>query len=214
MAYTTNLPVNGTFNITAAFGQIGSYWKNGHKGIDVTASDKRLYSICDGVVTVVAFDAGGWGRYVSIKPDGFDRIRIILCHMVDNSVKVKKGDRVTRLTQIGTMGSTGNSTGVHCHVEIRIDNTPVNPAPYMLIPNAKTSSLKASNFKFDGACQNAALTSLQNAFDNKTEAPKADTVCSGSADDEIKKLKDEAEVLLNELNLANKKIENAIKALS
>ena len=101
-SYTTNLPVNGKFNVTAIFGQQGSYWKNGHKGIDLTAADKRIYSVCDGTVTVVGFDKNGWGRYVSIKPEGFERVRFILCHLVENSVKVKKGDKVSRLTHIAS----------------------------------------------------------------------------------------------------------------
>ena len=65
-SYTTNIPVNNTFNITAVFGQKGSLWKNGHKGVDITAENKTIYSICDGEVTVVGWDADGWGRYVSI----------------------------------------------------------------------------------------------------------------------------------------------------
>ena len=93
--YITNLPVNGKFNVTAYFGQKGTLWSAGwHKGVDVTAADKDIYSMCDGEVTVVGWDAKGWGRYVSIKPKGFDRVRIILCHLVKNSVKVKKGATV------------------------------------------------------------------------------------------------------------------------
>ena len=52
---------------------------------------------------MVGFDEGGWGRYISIKPEGFERIRIIFCHLVKDSVKVKKGDKVSRKTVLGTM---------------------------------------------------------------------------------------------------------------
>ena len=62
MGYITNLPVNGTFNVTAYFGQQNKkYWANGHKGIDITAADRNLYAICDGKVTAVGYDADGWG---------------------------------------------------------------------------------------------------------------------------------------------------------
>lgn len=146
MSYITNLPVNNTFNVTAVFGQEGSLWKNGHKGIDITG-DKTLYSICDGEVTYQGYDSDGWGYYVSVKPNGFDRIRFILCHMVKGSIKVKKGDKVSRTTVLGTMGNTGNSNGVHVHVECRIDNTAVDPTPYLKVVNKKASGLKATDYK-------------------------------------------------------------------
>lgn len=167
-AYTTNLPVNGKFNVTAIFGQQGSYWKNGHKGIDLTAADKRIYSVCDGEVTVVGFDKNGWGRYVSIKPEGFERVRFILCHLVDNSVKVKKGDKVSRLSHIGTMGTTGNSSGVHLHVEMRIDNKSVDPSSYLLISNKKQSGLSGADFKFEAKSQKTFLSALLAEFDGES----------------------------------------------
>jgi len=139
-AYVTNLPLNNVFNVTATFGQTGGLWKNGHKGIDLTG-DKKIYSVCDGEVTFEGYDADGWGRYVSIMPTGQSRVRFIFCHLENNSVKVKKGDKVTRLTHIATMGSTGNSTGVHLHIEMRIDNTPCDVSPYLLIPNKKAITI-------------------------------------------------------------------------
>ena len=207
-AYTTNIPVNNVFNVTAVFGQSGSMWKNGHKGVDITAQDKTLYSVCDGEVTVVGWDKGGWGRYVSIKPSGFERIRIILCHLVKDGVKVKVGDKVDRLTKIGTMGTTGNSSGVHVHVEMRVDNTPVDPTPYMLIANKKASGLKDTDYKFSPENQSAALTAILNAFDG----------CAGTGDEDyqakIKELEATLQAVNTRLAAAEQKIENAKKALT
>ncbi len=163
-SYVTNLPLNNVFNVTATFGQTGSLWKNGHKGIDLTG-EKKIYSVCDGEVTFEGYDAGGWGRYVSIMPSGQSRVRFIFCHLEQNSVKVKKGDKVTRLSHIGTMGSTGNSTGVHLHIEMRIDNTPCDLSPYLLIPNKKASGLKATDYKFDAKNQNSLIESIIKSFD-------------------------------------------------
>ena len=130
----TNLPVSGTFTITAVYGQSGSYWKNGHKGIDFVAANKNIYSTCDGTVRVVAYDKGGWGNYVSVG-DSEGR-RHIFCHL--SSVSVKPGDKVTRTTVLGIMGQTGNVTGVHLHYQINdSDNNPINPAAYLGIPNKK-----------------------------------------------------------------------------
>ncbi len=219
--YTTNLPVNNTFNITAYFGQKGSYWKNGHKGIDITAANKKLYAICSGEVTVVGWDQNGWGRYVSVKPDGFERVRIITCHMVKDSVKVKKGDKVSRTTVLGTMGSTGNSSGTHVHIEMRVDNTPVDPTPYLLIPNRKASGLADTDFKFDPACQKTALQAILDDFDGKfTANSESDGEAVKRLSSQVESLKTELAAAKNSLAVAsanliaaNQKINNAKKAL-
>lgn len=197
-AYVTNLPLNNVFNVTAAYGQTGSLWKNGHKGIDLTG-EKKIYSVCDGEVTFEGFDANGWGRYVSIMPSGQSRVRFILCHLEKNSVKVKKGDKVTRLTHIGTMGSTGNSTGVHLHVEMRIDNTPCNVSPYLLIANQKAVGLKATDYKFDAKNQSALIESIVREFDGRDD--------SSSLQSKITELE-------QKLKMAEQKITNAKNALS
>ena len=100
----TNLPITGAFSVTAIYGQTGPYWTNGHKGIDLVASDRRIFSTCNGKVRLVSFDETGWGQYVSIEGD--EGYRHIFCHLVKGSVTVKAGDRVTPLTVLGTMGAT------------------------------------------------------------------------------------------------------------
>ena len=142
----TNLPVTGAFSITAVYGQQGKYWANGHKGIDFVASDKRVFSTCDGVVRTVAYDADGWGQYVSIGDD--EGRRHIFCHLVKGSVKVKKGDKVTRDTVIGTMGDTGNVTGVHLHYQLQIGDTVVDPGTYLGIPN-KIGGYSSKDFQIE-----------------------------------------------------------------
>ena len=208
--YVTNLPVNGEFNITAIFGQTGKYWATYHKGIDITAPKKEVYSVCDGEVTVVGWDEKGWGRYVSIKPNGFERIRIIVCHLVKDSVKVKKGDKVNRLTCLGKMGSTGNSSGVHLHIEMRIDNTSVSPHEYLLIPNNKATGLKSYNFKFDASQQSSALSAVLQKFDAK-QNDASDT--SQNLNEQIKTLKENLKTAEQKIEELNEKIKSAQKAL-
>ena len=132
----TNLPVTGSFSITATFGQTGSYWKNGHKGIDIYSDNYDIYATCNGTVRVVSYDDSGWGQYISIGDDkGY---RHIFCHLKKGSVKVKPGDKVTPLTVIGTMGSTGNSTGIHLHYQVNDSNdNPVDPTKFIGVPNRK-----------------------------------------------------------------------------
>lgn len=144
----TNLPLNGEIEIMAAFGEVNAkLWKDGHKGIDMVSADKTVYSPCDGVVRVVAYDAAGWGQYVSIG-DVAGR-RHLLCHMVKGSVLVKTGDKVTRTTKVGTMGSSGNSTGAHLHYQLNTsDGTPIDPSVWTHIPN-KRGKYKASDYAVD-----------------------------------------------------------------
>ena len=129
----TNLPITGAFSITAVYGQKGSYWANGHKGIDIVSDDKRIFATCQGTVRTVAYDPSGWGQYVSIG-DAEGR-RHIFCHLVRGSVTVKVGDTVDRNTVIGTMGATGNVTGVHLHFQLQNGDDVVDPTPYLGIPN-------------------------------------------------------------------------------
>ena len=140
----TNLPITGAFSVTAIYGQTGPYWANGHKGIDLVAGDLRIFATCDGTVRLIAFDEDGWGQYVSI--DGDEGYRHIFCHLVKGSVKVKVGDRVSRLTVLGTMGATGNVTGVHVHYQLQRGNTVLDPTTYLGIPN-KVGSYHSKDYQ-------------------------------------------------------------------
>lgn len=152
----TNLPITGAFTVTATYGQTGIYWKDGHKGVDFVADNRSIYAPCDGTVRVVAYDSSGWGQYVSIG-DGEGR-RHILCHMVRGSVRVKVGQRVDRTTVVGTMGATGNVSGVHVHYQINnASNQPVDPCPYMGVPNKK-GTYNSKEFEIGGEVNDMVFT--------------------------------------------------------
>lgn len=143
----TNLPISGQFTITATYGQKGKYWANGHKGLDIVSPNKAIYATCDGTVRVAAFDPNGWGNYVSVG-DAEGRIHLF-CHLAPNSIKVEKGQKVSRSTIIGTMGTTGNSTGVHLHYQINDTNgKDMNPCPYLGIPNKK-GTYNSADYQID-----------------------------------------------------------------
>lgn len=139
----TNLPVTGAFSITAIYGQKGKNWANGHKGLDFTATDKRVFATCDGVVRKVAYDAKGWGWYVSVGES--NGRRHVFCHLSAGSIKVKQGQKVNRLTVLGTMGDTGNATGVHLHYQLQNGEKVINPCEYLGLPN-KVGKYNSKNF--------------------------------------------------------------------
>ena len=130
---------SGTVELTSKF---GLRWLNGkledHKGIDLVGTEKVLTAPCDGVIgsSTIITDTSNrtweWGNYIRIDtPDG---LQIFMCHMAQRKVKV--GDRVKAGDEVGIEGSTGKSTGNHCHFEIRKNGKSVNPCTYLGIPNA------------------------------------------------------------------------------
>lgn len=146
----TKLPFTGDFKVTCEYGRKGTAWASGiHQGIDLVGiTNKKVYAICPGVVERAGYDKGGFGNYVRIKEDGTEN-RIYLAHL--DKIYVKVGQRVTYTTVVGLMGSTGNSTGPHTHVEIRefrngVAVRKLNPANYMGIPN-KVSTYNSANYQ-------------------------------------------------------------------
>lgn len=136
---STKICFTGKFKLTCEYGRKGTAWKSGvHGGTDLVGIDSdKVYSICNGVVERAGYDKGGFGNYVRIKEDGSEN-RIYLAHLA--KIYVKVGQRVSYTTVVGLMGSTGNSTGKHTHVEIREFRNgqavrKLNASNYMGIPN-------------------------------------------------------------------------------
>jgi murein DD-endopeptidase MepM/ murein hydrolase activator NlpD len=95
-----------------------------HRGLDFTAPQGTpIYATGDGVVKVAGTVAGGYGNHVEIN-HGYG-YTTLYGHMV--RIKVRRGQRVKRGQVIGWVGSTGKSTGPHCHYEVHINGQEVNP---------------------------------------------------------------------------------------
>ncbi len=64
-----------------------------------------------------------------------DGTATLYCHMRENSRRVKSGDKVVQGQVLGIVGTTGNSTGVHLHFEVKLRRKggwrTVNPIPYL-----------------------------------------------------------------------------------
>ena len=108
----------------------------GHTGVDVNigVSGKSVVAVKDGkvVISEARISNGkyySYGEYIVISHG--DGTMTLYAHMLANSRKVKVGDKVKQGQVIGTVGSTGNSTGTHLHFEVRVGGSPVNPLPYL-----------------------------------------------------------------------------------
>jgi len=130
IAIPSDKPVR-TAEFTSAFGVRSDPFRRGaamHAGIDLAGPvGTPIHATADGVVLRSGWNSGGYGNLVEI-----DHGRGIVTrygHL--SSLGVQPGARVTRGQVIGRMGSTGRSTGSHLHYEVRIDDRPVNPIPFM-----------------------------------------------------------------------------------
>jgi len=98
-----------------------------HAGLDFAApSGTPIYATADGVVQAAGFNTDGYGNKVVIN-HGYG-YQTLYGHMV--RVKAKVGQRVKRGEVIGYIGSTGKSTGPHCHYEVIKRGTKVDPVYY------------------------------------------------------------------------------------
>ncbi|MCX6204528.1 MAG: M23 family metallopeptidase [Bacteroidetes bacterium] len=98
-----------------------------HAGLDFTApSGTPIYATADGVVQAAGFNSDGYGNKVVIN-HGYG-YQTLYGHMV--RVKAKLGQVIKRGEVIGYIGSTGKSTGPHCHYEVIKRGAKVDPVYY------------------------------------------------------------------------------------
>lgn len=95
-----------------------------HKGLDFAAPQGTpIYATGNGVVEEAGLSRKGYGNCVVI--DHGYGYETLYGHMV--RVKAREGRRVKRGEIIGWVGSTGKSTGPHCHYEVHVNGSEVNP---------------------------------------------------------------------------------------
>lgn len=117
-------PVSGI--VTSRF---GARWGRSHKGTDIGAPQgTTIVAAASGTVSVSQYGYnGGYGNYVIISHG--NGVQTLYGHCT--SLLVDVGEYVSQGQPIATVGSTGNSTGNHLHLEIRVDGIAQDPQNYL-----------------------------------------------------------------------------------
>lgn len=118
------LPTYGT--ITSLFGYREDPFGKGseyHTGIDISnRKGTPIKASGDGIVVEAGWDSG-YGNLIRINhQNGYESL-----YGHNSKIAVSVGQYVKRGQIIGYMGSTGRTTGTHCHFEVRYNGKPVNP---------------------------------------------------------------------------------------
>ena len=99
-----------------------------HTGIDlVEPFGSPIYAADDGIVALVGSSSSGYGNYVVIAHSG--GLATLYGHL--STALVKVGQPVTQGQVVGLEGATGNTTGLHLHFELRINQRPIDATPYL-----------------------------------------------------------------------------------
>jgi murein DD-endopeptidase MepM/ murein hydrolase activator NlpD len=122
----------GTY-VSAGYGTYPS-GRSGHTGTDYCVSGgtmgKNVRAIAGGTVILAKYQSNSYGNHIMI--DHGNGITSLYAHA--SSLLVSEGQHVNQGDIIMLAGSTGNSTGAHVHLEIRINGNRVNPANYVNLP--------------------------------------------------------------------------------
>ena len=124
-------PAPGHYSVSQEFG----HYRNGkaHTGIDFPLSvGSKVVAAQKGIVIKVKRLDYSYGYYVMIyHGTDADGRKIVTLYAHNSSILVSVGQTVKKGEQIAKGGSTGNSTGPHCHFEMIIDGSKVNPKNYL-----------------------------------------------------------------------------------
>ena len=123
-------PTPGFYYLSSGF---GPRWGRNHNGIDIAGSNiygTPIVAAADGVVSLVDYNGGGYGYYVMVNHGNSNgnNFTTLYAHMSSQAAYV--GQQVSAGDVIGYVGSTGYSTGPHCHFEIRVNGAPQDPMNY------------------------------------------------------------------------------------
>ena len=118
-------PISGT--ITSRFASISRVRNGAHTGLDIAPSTGTPIAAAASGTVVYSGYQGSLGYLVKIAHG--DGVQTYYGHC--SKLYVKVGDKVNQGDIIAAVGSTGNSTGPHLHLEVRVDGVAYNPQNYV-----------------------------------------------------------------------------------
>lgn len=118
-------PVTSNYTITSRFGPRSS---GNHSGLDIAAPTGTTIKAAAAGTVILSGDYGnGYGKYVRISHG--NGVETLYAHC--SKLYVSEGDTVAQGDKIAAVGSTGNSTGPHLHLEIRVNGAVLDPQYYL-----------------------------------------------------------------------------------
>lgn len=123
-------PVSTGGTITSYFGprqSPGGIGSRNHQGLDIGCPTGTPIVACESGTVISAAYSSSMGNYVVIAHGN----GLTTTYMHNSSLAVSAGQEVVRGQVIAYAGSTGNSTGPHCHLGVRINGVYVDPLPYL-----------------------------------------------------------------------------------
>jgi murein DD-endopeptidase MepM/ murein hydrolase activator NlpD len=101
-----------------------------HTGTDFSVADGISYAADDGVVLITEFNVA-YGNMTVIDHGTVGGVHMTTLYAHQAAFGVHPGDIVVKGQPIGVIGATGYATGPHLHFEVRINGSPVDPAPFL-----------------------------------------------------------------------------------
>lgn len=125
-------PIDGA-PVTGSFGTTGPHWAVAHSGSDISATTGTPVRAVVGGTIKSIFVHPSYGTVVRLVRK--DNVEIWYCHL--SKPLVLPGQYVEQGTVVGLVGATGNTTGPHLHLEVRVDHTPTDPLQFFLTTPGK-----------------------------------------------------------------------------
>lgn len=133
-------------HVTSPFGNrfhpVTRQWRM-HTGVDYRgATGTPVYAVADGRV-IMARSNGGFGNTVEIQHENGYITQYAHLHRIS----VRHGQRVNKGTVVGTVGSTGVSTGPHLHFGLRVNGRWINPSNLRMAAATRLQGNRLDEFK-------------------------------------------------------------------
>tara|TARA_Y100000022_G_scaffold182438_1_gene175865 strand:- start:172 stop:1491 length:1320 start_codon:yes stop_codon:yes gene_type:complete len=133
-----------------------------HRGVDFAApAGTPIFAAGDGIIEYSGWN-GAYGKYIRIKHNG--TFKTAYAHL--SKIYKKRGTRIKQGDIIGTLGSTGRSTGPHLHYEILISGRQVNPLKIKLPSGKNIPKNELDNFYKKQELINSKIFAMRNKTKN------------------------------------------------